>query len=94
MQNYNFQKAHRSILQLAYIHVNRATYYEIRPFQKIKNLWFFWRFFFRNKVCCRFEFAMNQIFVQRFIIFEKLRYSSKLLLKLQAVKVGISLNIA
>ena len=33
---------------------------------------------------------MNQIFVQRFIIFEKWRYRCQLLLKLEAVKIATS----
>ena len=30
---------------------------------------YFWRLYFQNKNCCHFEFLMNQIFGQRFIIF-------------------------
>ena len=35
---------------------------------------------------------MNQIFGQRFIIFEKLRYMGQLLLKLRAVEVATSVH--
>ena len=32
---------------------------------------FFWQLFFQNKSCLHFEFLMNQIFGQKFVIFEK-----------------------
>ena len=43
-----------------------------------------------NKNWWHFEFLMNQIFGQRFIIFEKWRYRSQLLFKLRAVEVATS----
>ena len=57
----------------------------------MKNL-FFWRFFFQNRNCWHFEFSMNQIFGQRFIIFEKLRCRGLLLLKPRAVEVTTSFH--
>ena len=60
----------------------------------MKNLCFFWRLLFQNKNCWHFEFLMNQIFRQRFIIFEKLRYRGQLLLKLRAVEVATSFHIS
>ena len=64
-----------------------------RPFKKIKILIkFFWRLFFRKKNGRYFETLMNQIFGQRFIILEKMRYRSKLMLKLRAVEVLTSFH--
>ena len=54
------------------------------PLKKWK-ISFLWRLFLQNK---HFEFLMNQIFGQRFNIFEKWRYTSQLLLKLRAVEVA------
>ena len=48
----------------------------------MKNLCFFWRLLFWKKNYWHLEFLKNQIFGQRFIIFEKLRYRGRLLLKL------------
>ena len=47
---------------------------------------FFGNLFFK-KYCRHLEFLMNQIFGQRFIIFEKVRCRGQLLLKLRAVEV-------
>ena len=44
----------------------------------MKNLLFFRWLLFQNKKCWYFEFLMNQIFGQRFIIFDKLRYRGQL----------------
>ena len=41
---------------------------------------------FGKKYCRHLEFLMNQIFGQRFIIFEKVRYRGQLLLKLRPSK--------
>ena len=38
------------------------------------------------------EFLMKQIFGQRFIIFEKMRYRGQLLLKLRAIEVATSIH--
>ena len=45
----------------------------------MKNLRFCW-LFFQNENCWHFEILMNQMFGQRFIIFEKLKYRDKILL--------------
>ena len=58
----------------------------------MKKLCFFQAVFFQNENCRHFEFSMNQIFGQSFIIFEKLRYRGRLLLKLQAVEVATSFH--
>ena len=58
----------------------------------LKIRFFFWWFFFQNKNCWHFEFLMNQLFGQRFIIFEKLRYMDQLFLKLWAVEVAPSFH--
>ena len=58
----------------------------------MNKLCFFWRLFFQNKDRRNFEFLMNQIFGQRFTMFEKLRYRGQLLLKLQAVEVTTSFH--
>ena len=50
----------------------------------------FWRLLFHKTNCWHLESLMNQIFGQRFIIFEKLRYMGQLLLKLLAVEVATS----
>ena len=60
----------------------------------MKNLCFFWRLLSQNKNCLHFEFLMNQIFGQRFIRFERLRYRGQLLLKLRAVEVATSFHIS
>ena len=52
----------------------------------------FWRFFFQNKNWWHFEFSMNHIFGQRFIIFGKLRNRVLLLLKLWALEVVTSFH--
>ena len=88
LQNHTFQKAHRSLSKCANIHINRATHYEITALEKYEKFVFFWRFFFQNENCQHFEFSMNQIFGQRFIIFEKMRYRGQLLLKLKDVEVA------
>ena len=77
----------RSLSKHVNIHINRATHYEITTPQKHEKFVFFWRFFFQNENCWNFEFSMNQIFGQRFIIFKKLRYRDLLLLKLWVVEV-------
>ena len=51
----------------------------------MKNLCFFGGSFF-NKNCWHLEFLVNQIFGQRFIIFEKLRYIGQLLLNYELSK--------
>ena len=56
------------------------------------NLWFFWRLLLQNKNWWPFQFLMNQIFRQRFIIFDKWRYRSQLLLKLLSVEVATSFH--
>ena len=48
----------------------------------MKNLCFLWRLLFWKKNYWHLEFLKNQTFGQRFIIFEKLRYRGRLLLKL------------
>ena len=48
--------------------------------------------FISKKNCWDFQFFIFQIFEQRFVIFEKLRYMSQLLLKLQVVKVATAFN--
>ena len=59
-----------------------------RPLKKIKKLCFFGGSFFKVTFFWHFEFLMNQIFGQRFILFEKWRYRSQLLLKLRAAEVA------
>ena len=54
----------------------------------MKNLCFYGGSFFKIKIADILEFLMNQIFGQKFIIFEKWRYRSQLLLKLLAVEFG------
>ena len=46
----------------------------------------------QDKNCWHFELLMNQIFRQRFIIFEKWSYNSQLLLKLRVVEVATSFH--
>ena len=46
----------------------------------------------RKIFCWHLEFLMNQLFGQRFIIFEKVRCSGQLLLKLWAVEVATSFH--
>ena len=57
-----------------------------RSFKNMKKL-FLWQLPFQNKNCWHFKFLMNQLFEQRFIIFEKLRNRDKLLLNLRVVEV-------
>ena len=47
---------------------------------------------FQNKNWWHFEFSMNQIFGQRFIVFGKLRYRGQLWLKLRAIEVATSFH--
>ena len=58
------------------------------PFKNMKN----WRLLFQKTNCWHLEYLMNQIFGQRFIILEKLRYRGQLLLKLRAVEVATSFH--
>ena len=59
----------------------------------MKNLCFFTVSFSQKKKNYRhLEFLMNQVFRQRFIIFEKLKYRAQLLLKLRAVKAATSFH--
>ena len=60
----------------------------------MKNLCFFGGFLFQNKNRWHFEFLMNQIFGQSFIIFEKLRYRGQVLLKLRAIEVATSFHVS
>ena len=55
---------------------------------KIWKICVFWRLLFQKTNCWYLEFLMNQIFGQRFIISEKLRYMGQLLLKLRAAQVA------
>ena len=57
----------------------------------MENLCFFGGSFFKIKIT-DFEFPVNQIFRQRLIIFEKLRYRGQLLLKLRGVEVATSFH--
>ena len=50
----------------------RRTYYEITAPWKNEKFLFSLACFFQNKNCWHFEFIMNQIFRQKFIIFENL----------------------
>ena len=63
-----------------------------RPFKNMKNLCYLGGYFFKKKNGWHLEFAMNQIFGQRFIIFQKLRYRRQLLLKLRAVEFAASFH--
>ena len=92
LQNYTFQKAQRSLSKLASIHINRATHYEKIALKKILKICVFWRLLLQNKNYWHFEFLMNQILTQRFIMLEKWRYRSQLLLKLRSVKVATSFH--
>ena len=56
----------------------------------MKLLFFLEALFSKQKL--HFEFSMNQISWQRFIIFEKLRHRGNLLLKLQAVEIAASFH--
>ena len=55
----------------------------------MKNLWYFLAApFSKKKIDEILRSSMNQLFRQRFIIFEKLRYRGELLLKLWVVEVA------
>ena len=55
---------------------------------KIWKTYVFWQLIFQKTNCWHLEFSMNQIFGQRFIIFEKLRYMGQL----RAVEVATSVH--
>ena len=77
---------------------NKSKFISIGPLitkQRPLKIWkicVFWRLLFQKTNCWHLKFFMNQIFEQRFIIFEKLRYMGQLLLKLRAVKVATSVH--
>ena len=62
-----------------------------RPFRNMKNLRFFFCGSYFLKKLLTFG-IFNEIFGQRFIIFEKLRYRAQLLLKIRAVEVATSFH--
>ena len=75
--------------EMGTIFLKKDIYYRFNHFLLCVFLAFF---LFQNKNCWHFEFPMNQLFGQRFIKFETLRYRNPLLLKLRAVKVATSFH--
>ena len=79
LQNHAFQKVHGSLPKHTNIHINRASHpCEYRLFKKMKRLCIFGGSFFKIEIA---DILNGQISVQRYIIFEKLRYRGQLLLK-------------
>ena len=74
LQNYTFQKTHRSLSKHANIHINRAFHYEITALQKYEKFEFLLAAPSFKKSRLTFAIFNESKFGQRFIIFAKLKY--------------------
>ena len=83
-----FQKSFLRCSLLQRIRMSNFVILKWRPYEyKVKSpqFWEFLWLLLRNKKCWHFEFFMNQLFQQRFLISHKITYMVLLLLKLRAV---------